>query len=408
MSKKKIFIFDDVEETRKQWCEKLKKLKSVNVNFDVETADYKEFKKSLEQLKVRQKIARKGEKWRKKENDNIFDNSSILMLDYDLFEVQELIHLTGEIVAYLARCYSTCGLIIGINQYGKNTFDLTLKGHLDSFCDLNIGSDQLDNRGLWEETWDGFRPWYWHLLPDYLESFERCVREVKRNLDEPILEFLEFPGKIMNIMPRTILDFWGTNKEPEKLTFRQFVEESNEGLRRKDKPLNDDSISHIAVARIRKWLERLVLPGQNILIDAPHLVTRFPSLLKGNKKALSTWNNTTLLGSKVSELGIEWRKINKSSFKKKDWLARPAWYWNLLAKQETITEVEDPFKKEDIDYVFCEDLSRFLKKDKTRTFVAELPTPYVKRYVANPDSLSQKLKNEMKEIDYRPAVRLTL
>ena len=110
------------------------------------------------------------------------DNASIFIIDYDLLSSQEegeekneeffTGSLTGEIVAYLVRCFSKCKLIIGLNQYGNNPFDLTLRGDLDSFADLNLGGDQLDNPNLWMGDWQDseqeFRPWSWPNLCDLL------------------------------------------------------------------------------------------------------------------------------------------------------------------------------------------------------------------------------------------------
>ena len=54
------------------------------------------------------------------------------IIDYDLLgsqaEKSPTGSLTGEIIAYLVRCFSRCKLIIGLNQYGSNPFDLTLRG----------------------------------------------------------------------------------------------------------------------------------------------------------------------------------------------------------------------------------------------------------------------------------------
>src|SRR4051812_10875557 len=44
-----------------------------------------------------------------------FDDVDILILDYDLRYLVKGEFLTGETVAFLARCYSSCGLIVGLN-----------------------------------------------------------------------------------------------------------------------------------------------------------------------------------------------------------------------------------------------------------------------------------------------------
>ena len=59
-----------------------------------------------------------------------------------------------------------------------------------------------------------------------------------------------------------------------------------------DEPWDQGGIERVAAARLGKWLERLVLPGQNVLVDAPHLVSRFPSLV-----AADDLDETTRLGA---------------------------------------------------------------------------------------------------------------
>jgi len=271
-----------------------------------------------------------------------------------------------------------------------------------------LGSQQLDNRGLWLEPWKGFRPWHWPTLPNELGAFQRRVKELKGNLNKSILSYLGFKKDISEALPRSTREFLGSGDKPETVNFREFVEESGNALRRKDSAADDESIARIAAARIAKWLERLVLAGQDVLVDAPHLVSRFPSLMNGRSARLETWNKTASLKG-LKSLGIRYNRISKFRLEKENWLSRPAWFWRALSNLEDIDEVADPWSTETRGFVFCEDISKFLPREETREFVADLASPFVRRFVAdhNPKAV-KRLGATLKRVEYVPAVRFSL
>jgi hypothetical protein len=179
-------------------------------------------------------------------------------------------------------------------------------------------------------------------------------------------------------------------------------------LRRKDTPFDDDSVARVAAARIWKWLERMVLSGQDILVDAPHVVSRYPSLLKGSRANLTSWDKTTSL-DRGDKIGIDTTKLTKCRFRKDAWLSRPAWFWKCVSMTSSIREVASPWDKEDSGFVFCEDLSRFLPRAATRSFVADLPSPFIQRSAADPSKREcRRFASSLKGINYRPQVRFSL
>jgi hypothetical protein len=95
---------------------------------------------------------------KKLETKTVLDTADIFIVDYDLIKAEGEDYLTGETVAYLARCYSTCGIIVALNQFYRSpTFDLTFRPQLDSFADLNISADDLKSDGLWKsDGWKGY------------------------------------------------------------------------------------------------------------------------------------------------------------------------------------------------------------------------------------------------------------
>lgn len=405
---KRILICDDEPNVRDRWKTTLNAIPSVRRNFDVGVVRNEDFKNTLTDLESRRRKARdrstKASPWGK----NLFDSAAILIVDYDLLKFNKEDYLTGEGTAYLARCYSRCGLIIALNQFGENTFDLTLRRNPNSFADLNLGSRQLGNPALWHEPWKGFRPSYWPMLPIALKAFENRVKELKGNLGKRILSYLGFLPQITETLPRSTKEFLGSGNEPEVVSFREFVTESGNGLRRKDETLDDESVARIAAARVSKWLERMVFSGQDVLVGAPHLVSRFPSLLAGNPKATETWNKTTSFKG-LRSLGMRYGRIAPFRFDKQDWLSRPAWFWKPLSNFAEIAEVADPWSTERPDFVFSEDLSKFLPRGAAREFVADLPSPFVRRFVVDKDSSKgRQFAAHLRGVEYVPAVRFSL
>ena len=403
----KILICDDDSDTRARWKSALQAITSVKRDFDVQTVGSEEFRSTLTDLEARRRKARGQKLPASKWGDNLFDSATVLIVDYDLLKFNKEDYLTGEGVAYLARCYSRCGFIIALNQFGENIFDLAMTGHPDSFADLNLGSRQLANSALWHEPWKGFRPSFWPMLPMAVKAFETRVQELQGRLNSKILSYFEFSPEISETLPRSTKEFLGKGQHVEDVTFKQFVEESGNGLRRKDKAPDSESLARIAASRLSKWLERMVLSGQDVLVDAPHLVSRFPSLLSGNVKAASSWNKTASFKA-INRLGLRYQAIAEFRFKRQDWLSRPAWFWKPLSNFDKIAEVTDPWAAERPDFVFAEDLSKFVPQNKAREFVAHLPSPFVRRFVFDKEAAMGKLPLNLKGVEYVPAVRFSM
>jgi hypothetical protein len=350
-------------------------------------------------LRDRQKEFRKSGTW--KETNIELDETDIFIIDYDLLESSLGGFLTSEHVSYLTRCFSKCSLIIGLNlpPYRDNGFDLTLKGNPSSYADLNIGGKQIANPGLWGNNFSGFRPWHWPILPQYFDNYHKKLSDVKESIETklPIWEVIGFKENVFKLLPRSIAQFLGRDIELPTITFKDFVLMSGNGLRSKDShdSMTDEVIARIGVARISKWLERMVLPGQDILVDCPHLIARFPSLLSGNKKDINSWNKTTQI-SNPSNLGINIDQIESFRLSKPHWISRPVWFWDQIRECQDILEVKSPWKSLKPSWVFCEDASRFYKADY-QEFIADLESPYTRRYIRS-----------FKGVEYRPQLRLSI
>lgn len=400
---KTILIVDDEPNVAESLKKDLEALAVVRSAFNIQCFNPDHFLRLTQAFEGRRREARGGVMVGfPSDMASTFDEADILIVDFDLLFLELDSHLSGANLAYFARCYSRCGLIITLNQHGRNSFDLRLGGHPESYADLDLGSQQLANPGLWEDgPWTGFRPWAWPLVPRALDDYESRVKKlIKDNqLEAPILDYLGFPPEIVDILPRSTLEFLGQGDKPEATTFREFVTDSGNGLQGKDKPINDEAVARIVASRIAKWLEHIVLPGQDILIDAPHLVSRYSSLLTSNLREVETWDKTVSLRG-VKSLGIRYRKIAEHRFARENWLSRQAWFWNKVSEDERIDEVANPWSRtEKPDYVFCEDVSGFVHRDKTREFLADLSSPFVRRFVIDP---------QVEGVDYKNRRRFSL
>ena len=390
---KKILIYDDNERWTKDLKESLEALPILQKDFDIIALDDAQFKEAMDILQQRRRGVRESGSW-SDDLVTILDKADIFVIDYDLFDTDPF--LTGEDVAYSARCFSKCGLIVGLNQYYEVDFDLTLKGHIDSFADLNIRGGQLSNPNLWGGDGQEFHPWYWPLLPQFQQTFEQRVEDVRNNLNnKPICEMLGFNPEPFDFLPRSISQFIGA--EPAKTTFEEFVRKSGNGMHHSDSDkANDDILARVGAARISKWLERLVLPELDIVVDAPHLISRYPSLLGVNKEEIEAWNKTSSRMG-YTELEFDTKIIKTAQVEKGFWFSRPVWFWDKVRAKNEILEVREPWETFRPDWVFCEDVSKFYPKDECKEFVAKIESPFARRFV-----------KEIDGIKYQPRVRFSL
>lgn len=395
---RQILVYDDEEQFRQRLEASVDEVPTLQSDFEIGSLSDQDFGDTLRALEERLRLCRRSGSWR--DDGIILDTVDIFIVDYDLLERDPV--LTGEEIAYLARCFSTCGLIIGVNQFRRTDFDLTLKGHPESFADLNVNvtdrDSQLSNPNLWGRPADDFHPWCWPALPSYHRDFGRRAEIVRENLDQPIWKVLGFPEDQFAMLPRAVVEFLG-GANPLATGFREFVVESGNGLRPKDGKLgdqiDDDVIARVGAARVSKWLERLVLPNQTILMDAPHLVSQYPSLLAGDADDVKAWNATAARTS-VDGFGLRVDDIEEYRLKEAYWLSRPAWFWDKVRKCESILEVREPWEAKRPGWVFCEDASRFYEEDY-REFVADTEPPFSRRFVKCFDGLR-----------YAPTVRFSM
>ncbi len=380
MSNIKVLVFDD----RPDIAEALvSKVKAVYDKADVTAVKIKTFREMIK------KVNQRRDRWRGEVCDLTrvesieVDDADIVIVDYDLLYYMKAGEITGSRLAYLLRCFTKCGFIIVLNEYGTNTFDLSLRNPSLDFADLHLGDFQIDNPGLWSGSFEGYRPWHWPILTNTKKILEKCVEDVRNNLDAPILDFLGFE-RFIDWLPKIAHDFFFDSETMESVRFGAFVKQAGVGLESKDElPL--EYMARVAAARLLTLLNGFIIPEQSILVDAPHLVSRYPSLIRNGNQDIHDWNRLCEpLNDDIDDLLVE--ELREHRFEKQHWLWRPVWYWPDINRDDRIVEVKDPWEVKDVDWVFCENVSRFVPLGFADDFRADVSPPFSKRYVFKRDT----------------------
>lgn len=407
-----VLICDDEPDRSRGWAKRLKESGVLPSEYNVEALPPAEILKGIDQLEARRAAAREGGD-AIEVGTGLFDTADVLVLDFDLFGLDRRISITGEDVAYLARCYSSARVIVGLNQFGENPFDLTLVDHPDSYADLNIGGNQLWNASLWSadppaKNGPLFRPWLWPSIPQLVAATEQRRADIlEKGAATNIYDLLQMPEKVRDLIPRSAISFLEGRNQSETLTFEDVALKSGAGLQGNDKPFDGkQGIARIAAARVSAWLENILLSGEDILVDAPHLVLRLPSLLGDHQDPadVASWNATTGLALHTDG-GLQTSPIQAARFEPRHWLSRPAWYWHLCASAVGVKEVADPWAPRTIPFVFCEDVSQFLPPSAAREFISFVDSPYVRRYAVDPTTAPGEFKARLNDVEYGPQVR---
>ncbi len=327
--------------------------------------------------------------------DCIFDDVDVLILDYDLLHVDEgNTRYTGEGVARLARTWSNCGPIVILNQYPGAQFDLGMRGHPESVADLNVDGDLIGVPGLWHTPpWAGFRPFSWPVLPDLVRRHRELAEVVRDGLDEPILSKLGFGGEDVQHLSDTAFGFLDPGakvvEELRKVTFRDYGLRNVPALRSKTLEAtmnkNPEALTRIVVSRLCKWIDREVLGPQDVLVDLPHLVQRFPFVLGSGVDDPDRWNATVTEGfDALDDLVDEEMKFGAS-----DWLSRDAVWLRRFETSERVREARSDFDFANApDFVFAEDASRFVPSDDAVEFRAAFHNTHDRRYVEKIDGFT--------------------
>lgn len=377
-----IILLDDFTSRAEGWAAQI----SQKDGCQAHAPDIKEVSSLIALLYKRRKEGRNGKSiW---EIDCApLDNADILIIDYDLQDLEgDGEWTTGTEVAYVARLVTKAKLIVVINQKGANRFDLTLTKGVESRADLDVGGVQLNNPGLWcSSGFQGYRPWTWPNLLEEPARVDSTVEFVRRSLDLPVLATLGFsddPSTGRHLRP----ELWGRLCPKITTTFRELVAPEDEDLAMHllyaDITVfkgDDLMTSRIAAAVVRRWLEKWILPNQDILMDIPHLALRFPWILtdpysEGSWKALQTLKNP-------GNVRVE---IEKFAFEIACFLSRPVYWGDALEMSASEFEPKNFDFSKVPNLVFREDLSNFGSPDISRDFPSQVLSIDNRRWISEP------------------------
>ncbi len=393
-----IVLCDDEPGTRQGWLDDLCELPEVNSVFELALVEKDVFERDVTRLEERRNALRQGDNPAAEET--IFDSAAVLIVDYDLYGYKPEQLLTGDSIAYLARSFASSGYIVGVNQDRiSNPFDLTLLAHQSGATDLSIGSEQVADPGLWTgdpDRWGAFRPWYWPVLPERARALTRLADMLEERLDDTLATVLGLPRELFDSLPRRVLASLDVPAQPDigGVHLKEWVHGGQMGLRAGDRLLDDRQIARVAAARLAKWFERVLLPGQDVLIDAPHLADRRPGLLDGETTARENWQRTVPLDVSDESVGLRTEKIRSHRFYS-DWLSRPVWIWPRISGDPALDGYLDASRPQP-RVVFTEDASTFVSMDRAKRYTSDVAPPFNSRWLALPDE----------SVGYLPAVRL--
>lgn len=411
----KVIICDDEQAVSDHWANGLKGATGTG-QLEITALNPEEVSAAALSLEARQTAARNEATNNSPVDTCPFDDADILIVDYDLLELPEqsaqrsIVGETGERLAYLARCFSKCGYIIALNQFDRSpTFDLTLRGNIESYADLNLCSEDISNPWLWRDTppltlptasEQQYRPWHWPFVSQTARDLAACVKwllDDPSRLDQPALSLLGLDGnkrvrahwstgQLEHLGSRSIN---GDARTPFEITARDFVEASGHGVKGKDRAPTNEAIARIFTYRIHKWLERHVLPAQEIAIDAPHLVTRLPSTVLDESSLSELCTRDARTADQLNSNVAQHRILE-------GWTSRPVWDWRTIRTDECFPEVSDPWGAKLSPHVFLEDTSTFADRSAAKPFQASVFGPALQRYTSSPG---------LPGIAYEPAVR---
>lgn len=399
-SKRKVVVCDD-DSTRVQgWASRLKDLLDEDA-FTVTPLSPGEFGEAVRALHERLKASKAGEDASPDDAARAFDDADILVIDSDLtpdprakFDAgnttvidEYLVGEYGSNVARLARAYTTAGVLVVVNHiYKQRTFDLTMTRFADLPADAYITSTDLDNAGLWKGIVSGeFRPWAWPNLSRLAPPDSDVLPGA--TLDSLVVESLHLDESQVELIDDKQWEQLSFDAvPPESASLRDVTKSPNFGIG----PIPgasapDEQLLRVAKSAVRRWLDHVVLPSQNMLVDLPHLLQDRPWLAPHARKSgdeLSRLVTSAWTGDQG--IATEAHLSELSAF-----IGRAVWRVDRLPVRKAGERLDSE------DLVFCEDTSDFRKPTDVREFESNILGPFQSRFVV-----------KLTDVEYTPIRRL--
>ncbi len=362
-----ILVFDDQPDLAEDWAEQIR----TAVGGDGQVSVMTEPDEELE-LVVARKIAIK-ENVEVDTTSSAFDQLDVLVVDFDLvFMDKKNGRTTGEGLARLMRTYSTCGAIVVMNQYKGAPFDLGMRGHLDSFADLNVADSLISQDALWRDVDPVpglFNPTTWTALPTLVGCANLLTQMLADDgCDRSVVELLGLGQEALPLLSDTAYGFLSPTAQDasalSKVTVGDFLQFSLDDREFAYAATFAAYADRFAAFRLLKWLERAVCRPMNVLIDAGHLIERMPFLLNFERINVSQPDDWTVGSRDPStflnqEIVKTYRNDPVSNL-----LGRDIFDWYLLENDESVIQLQDQAFDSDAErFLYSETTSRFLSPE---------------------------------------------
>ncbi len=406
-----ISIWDDDTEVALDWKRKIERLLN-NREICIKAFDVDEISHELHVLHARREAYLRPDGSEPDESSEL-DGTDVLIVDNDLFHLRDFNDFSAEMVATRAGVYTDCGSIVVLNLNPDLDFDLTLLDNPDSKADLHVNDKYVADPGLWEQCpkENGtFRPWHWPLLLSEAQRHKIRVDALHRMLcdgdsEQPILDHLQFPEEARRRLSRFARAFLHPlRNDTEEVSFPQFVHRNARAVALKDGEMitrrNDiRKVARIGARRIYKWLARLVLGPQDVLIDFPHLIEKLPFIVPpDHSTSLEYWNSCASIHDAPVNLVSD--ELSVTALQAPDWSDRPMFWSHDFERNDILERVLSAVDPNPERFVFCEDSSAFHQSDLCHRFVAAHNTASDDRFV--------RWLREAEDVRFGPQSRLAI
>jgi hypothetical protein len=187
------------------------------------------------------------------------------------------------------------------------------------------------------------------------------------------------PSELLRLVPNEVME--ALREDPIEASFSTVATAIAFRSRKVPRP-SGRQLTRIGAAEVAKWLSGHVLPGQDTLIDAPHLALLYPSLLGRSRKHGRV--SKLCIVDPEGDLPLDLQPIDDARFRPTYWLDRPAWWTEPILENPELLENQRPWDKAPLGYAFSEDTSWFHAADDLTPF--ESLGAFSRRYVHRPDN----------------------
>ncbi|WP_217182978.1 hypothetical protein [Streptomyces sp. AC495_CC817] len=324
--------------------------------------------------------------------------ASLVILDFDLTPSAgatvtddartALRNQKGEILARQLRAHTSVGAIIVANRkFSRTNFDLSLWTWSDGVADAYIAGANLRTTALWtgQPAEDQFNPWYWPALNELLERDEAQEFE---GIEDSTYLFEWLGVSPANLEPEQ-LDAFAEFPSPVEVQMKDLAT-SPLGQLHHESHYSAQTTRAVYRSVLRRWVQRILVPPQNVLVDLPHIAQRFPLLLDDPSRD-DEWQSLCVKYPDAPIPSLLKEAIHQRATRL---CGRPIFHIDAIR-----SILGQAVRKEGVlPYGFAEDVSMFYPAAELDEFTANVPGPHFRRYVRSLDRRAQ-------DVLYAPAPR---